>query len=157
VALDPNLGYHVFEYEPAFVRTGIELAPLTMPLAQAREPFVFTDLPDKTYKRLPALLADQNTSSQFGRTVAGFKFIRVGICFNRCAKGLGGTKRGILDVVSPEVGGLRAAGALSHPGQTVPGHAQRICALSILRIQDTTVNTVFKNALSNLVPNNSGH
>jgi serine/threonine-protein kinase HipA len=58
VALDPNLRFYAFEYEPSFVKTGIELAPLTMPLAQAREPFVFTDLPDKTYKRLPALLAD---------------------------------------------------------------------------------------------------
>jgi serine/threonine-protein kinase HipA len=48
----------VFEYEPAFVRTGIELAPLTMPLARAREPFVFTDLPELTFKRLPTLLAD---------------------------------------------------------------------------------------------------
>jgi serine/threonine-protein kinase HipA len=58
VALDPNLRYYVFEYEPKFIKTGIELAPLTMPLAQAQEPFVFTDLPELTYKRLPALLAD---------------------------------------------------------------------------------------------------
>ena len=57
VAPDPNLRHYVFEYEPAFVRTGIELAPLTMPLARAREPFVFTDLPELTFKRLPALLA----------------------------------------------------------------------------------------------------
>jgi len=58
VALDARLGYYAFEYAPAFVRTGIELAPLTMPLAQAHTPFVFTDLPELTYKRLPALLAD---------------------------------------------------------------------------------------------------
>ncbi len=32
VALDPRLGYYAFEYQPAFVRSGIELAPLTMPL-----------------------------------------------------------------------------------------------------------------------------
>ena len=58
VALDPSLRYYVFEYDPAFVQTGIELAPLTMPLARAREPFVFMDLPEATYKRLPAMLAD---------------------------------------------------------------------------------------------------
>ena len=58
VALDPNLHYYAFEYAPAFVKTGIELAPLTMPLAQAQEPFVFTDLPEHSYKRLPALLAE---------------------------------------------------------------------------------------------------
>ena len=58
VALDARLGYYAFEYAPAFVRSGIDLAPLTMPLSQARAPFVFTDLPELTYKRLPALLAD---------------------------------------------------------------------------------------------------
>jgi serine/threonine-protein kinase HipA len=58
VALDPKLGYYAFEYDPGFVVSGIELAPLTMPLAQAREPFVFADLPELTFKRLPALLAD---------------------------------------------------------------------------------------------------
>jgi serine/threonine-protein kinase HipA len=58
VALDPALGFHAFEYDPGFARGGIEIAPLTMPLAQAGEPFVFSDLPTATFKRLPALLAD---------------------------------------------------------------------------------------------------
>jgi serine/threonine-protein kinase HipA len=58
VALDARLGYYAFEYAPSFLKTGIELAPLTLPLATAREPFVFVDLPELTYKRLPALLAD---------------------------------------------------------------------------------------------------
>lgn len=35
VALDPKLGYYAFEYDPRFVTSGIELAPLTMPLARA--------------------------------------------------------------------------------------------------------------------------
>ena len=58
VALDPKLGYYAFEYAPRFVASGIELAPLTMPLTRASEPFVFADLPELTFKRLPALLAD---------------------------------------------------------------------------------------------------
>ena len=58
VALDPRLSYYAFEYAPAFVTTGIELAPLTMPLAGAQRPFIFPDLPELTYKRLPAMLAD---------------------------------------------------------------------------------------------------
>jgi serine/threonine-protein kinase HipA len=58
VALDTRLGYYAFEYTPSFIKTRIELAPLTMPLAQATEPFVFTDLPELTYRRLPSLLAD---------------------------------------------------------------------------------------------------
>lgn len=58
VALDSRLGFYAFEYDPAFIKQGIEVAPFTMPLAQAGAPFVFTDLPTVTYQRLPALLAD---------------------------------------------------------------------------------------------------
>ena len=49
----PALGCYAFEYQPSFLRSGIELAPLTMPLAAASEPFVFPDLPELTYRRLP--------------------------------------------------------------------------------------------------------
>lgn len=58
VALDPRLGYYAFEFDPRFAASGIDLAPLAMPLAKAREPFVFSDLPEASFKRLPALLAD---------------------------------------------------------------------------------------------------
>jgi serine/threonine-protein kinase HipA len=57
VALDPRLGYYAFEYDTKFARQGIELAPLTMPTTQ-REPFIFTNLPEATFKRLPAMIAD---------------------------------------------------------------------------------------------------
>lgn len=65
-ALDPKLGFYAFEYDPEFVKSGIELAPLTMPLAKAS--YVFTDLPELTYKRLPALLADA-LPDDFGNTL----------------------------------------------------------------------------------------
>ena len=58
VALDPELDYYAFEYDSEFVRSGIELAPLTMPLSMAREPFVFPTLPERTFLRLPGLIAD---------------------------------------------------------------------------------------------------
>jgi serine/threonine-protein kinase HipA len=58
VALAQNLGYYAFEYDSRFVTSGIELAPLAMPLSEASEPFVFVDLPELSFKRLPALLAD---------------------------------------------------------------------------------------------------
>jgi serine/threonine-protein kinase HipA len=58
LALDPRLGFYVFAYDRAFARTGIELAPLQMPLRDDERPYVFTDLPEATYRRLPALLAD---------------------------------------------------------------------------------------------------
>lgn len=68
VALDPRLGYYAFEYDPAFVRAGIELAPLTMPLAEAQQPFIFPDLPELTYRRLPAMLAD-SLPDDFGNSL----------------------------------------------------------------------------------------
>lgn len=57
VALDPVYGYYAFAYAPAFLQTGIEPAPLQMPLNNG-DPYLFTDLPVETYKRLPAMLND---------------------------------------------------------------------------------------------------
>jgi len=47
----------VFEYEPAFLRSGIEVAPLTMPLRPG-ERYAFPSLPRETFRGLPGLLAD---------------------------------------------------------------------------------------------------
>ena len=58
VAPDPRLGCYVFAYEPAWKRSGIELAPLTMPLADTQVTFAFPNLSEPGYKRLPGLLAD---------------------------------------------------------------------------------------------------
>jgi len=58
VALDPRLAYYVFAYEPAWRRTGMELAPLTMPLDDGRGTFVFPNLPEASFLRLPGMLAD---------------------------------------------------------------------------------------------------
>ncbi len=57
-ALSPKLGYYAFEYDSRFIQSGIELSPFAMPLSEAREPFVFVDLPELSFKRLPAMLAD---------------------------------------------------------------------------------------------------
>jgi serine/threonine-protein kinase HipA len=78
VALDPRLGYYAFEYAPAFLRSGIDLAPLTMPLAAAREPFAFPDLPPLTYRRLPGMLADA-LPDDFGNTLIDAWMAREGI------------------------------------------------------------------------------
>jgi len=78
VALDPALGYYAFEYQPAFVRSGIELAPLTMPLAAASEPFVFTNLPEGTYRRLPGMLADA-LPDDFGNALIDAWMAREGV------------------------------------------------------------------------------
>ncbi|HKV91709.1 MAG TPA: type II toxin-antitoxin system HipA family toxin [Candidatus Angelobacter sp.] len=58
VALDPKIGYYVFAFEPAWQRTSINLAPLTMPIDDPRGRFVFPNLPLPTFQRLPGMLAD---------------------------------------------------------------------------------------------------
>jgi serine/threonine-protein kinase HipA len=58
VAPDPRLDCYAFAYDPAWRRKDIEVAPLTMPLSDRRNTFVFPVLPRETYLGLPALLAD---------------------------------------------------------------------------------------------------
>ena len=58
VALDPNTGFYVFEYDPEWSERGVELAPTTMPVGSRPPRFVFPALPPLTYHRLPATIAD---------------------------------------------------------------------------------------------------
>jgi serine/threonine-protein kinase HipA len=55
LAPDPE-GFFTFSYDPDWLSTGIEFAPLTMPLGTGR--YVFPELPEHTYRRLPAAIAD---------------------------------------------------------------------------------------------------
>ncbi len=57
VLLDDGSDTAVFEYEPAFARSGIEIAPLTMPLRPG-ELYAFPTLARETFRGLPGLLAD---------------------------------------------------------------------------------------------------
>jgi len=56
VSWDESAGLAHFEYEPAFIHSGIELAPLTMPLS--KQIYSFPALPRETFHGLPGLLAD---------------------------------------------------------------------------------------------------
>ena len=78
VALDPNLEFYAFEYDPKFAASAIELAPLKMPLSRAGEPFVFTDLAERTFKRLPAMLSDA-LPDDFGNSLIDAWMARHGI------------------------------------------------------------------------------
>lgn len=52
----PERGIGVFQYIPEFAQSGIEVAPLMMPLTDA--PYEFPSLSRETFKGLPGLLAD---------------------------------------------------------------------------------------------------
>lgn len=58
VASDPQLGCYAFEFTPAWKRSGVDLAPLTLPLDDPRAVFTFPSLPQATFHGLPAMLAD---------------------------------------------------------------------------------------------------
>ena len=81
VALDPRLSYYAFEYAPAFIKTGIELAPLAMPLGEAQHPFIFPNLAESTFKRLPALLAD-SLPDDFGNALINAWMANQGVAFS---------------------------------------------------------------------------
>ncbi|WP_291208159.1 type II toxin-antitoxin system HipA family toxin [Hyphomonas sp.] len=59
-------GIGVFQYTPEFSRSGIEVAPLMMPLSDA--PYEFPSLSRETFKGLPGLLAD-SLPDKFGSTL----------------------------------------------------------------------------------------
>lgn len=56
VSLEPGERTAVFQYEPEFSRSGIQVAPLTMPLRV--DPYFFPDLSYESFKGLPGFLAD---------------------------------------------------------------------------------------------------
>ena len=76
VALDPGLGYYAFEYYPDWIARHIELAPLTMPARPGR--WVFPTLPEATFHRLPALLAD-SLPDDFGNALIDAWLARQGV------------------------------------------------------------------------------
>jgi serine/threonine-protein kinase HipA len=66
VALEDGRNIAAFEYDPGFARSGIEIAPLTMPLAT--RVYIFPELPVKTFYGLPGLLAD-SLPDKFGHAL----------------------------------------------------------------------------------------
>jgi serine/threonine-protein kinase HipA len=58
VAPDPRSGVYAFQYYPEWVRGGIELAPLTMPLSAGSDRvWQFPDV-NESFRKLPGLLSD---------------------------------------------------------------------------------------------------
>jgi serine/threonine-protein kinase HipA len=56
----------VFQYDPDFIKSGIQLSPLMMPLSVL--PYQFPALPRETFHGLPGLLAD-SLPDKFGNAV----------------------------------------------------------------------------------------
>ena len=56
VALDDGSDTAVFQYDPDFARSGVQVSPITMPLRP--EPYAFPALAQETFRGLPGMLAD---------------------------------------------------------------------------------------------------
>lgn len=66
VSIDDGADVAAFQYEPGFLDSGIEVAPLTMPLRA--EPYAFPALDTDTFHGLPGLLAD-SLPDRFGHAL----------------------------------------------------------------------------------------
>lgn len=75
VALNDPIGFASFEYDPSFLASGIQLAPLMMPLAE--RVYSFPDLPLRTFRGLPGLLAD-SLPDRFGNNLINAWLARQG-------------------------------------------------------------------------------
>ena len=78
VALDGDVG--VFEYDGDFLKLGLNIAPITMPLEDARNGhtlYSFPALNRETFKQLPGLLAD-TLPDRFGQAIVNSWLARQG-------------------------------------------------------------------------------
>lgn len=66
VSLEENARAAAFQYDPAFLASGIELSPITMPLS--RQIYQFPSLPEISFHGLPGLLAD-SLPDKFGNAL----------------------------------------------------------------------------------------
>lgn len=66
VVFDSETGLGSFEYDPAFLTSGIEVAPIVMPLS--RRVYMFPELARQSFHGLPGLLAD-SLPDKFGNAV----------------------------------------------------------------------------------------
>ena len=75
VAWSKERGIARFEYDPDFVESGIEVAPLTMPLST--DLYRFPELGSETFRGLPGLLAD-SLPDRFGNALIDAWLVRSG-------------------------------------------------------------------------------
>lgn len=66
VSYDSDKGIGFFEYAPSFMKTGIELSPIKMPLA--KRIYSFPEINQATFKGLPGMIAD-SLPDDFGNAV----------------------------------------------------------------------------------------
>lgn len=108
LSFDTNKGLGAFEYSSSFIKTGIELSPLMMPLSE--QIFSFPELDFNTFKGLPGLLAD-SLPDDFGNAV-----------LNAWVAAQGKSPRSISPLQRLQYTGKRGMGALEYSPATQLRH-----------------------------------
>jgi serine/threonine-protein kinase HipA len=98
LSFDTRKGLGAFEYAPDFVKKGIELSPIKMPLS--KRIYRFPELDVNTFKGLPGLIAD-SLPDDFGNAV-----------LNAWVAGQGGSPNDISPLQRLQYTGKRGMGAL---------------------------------------------
>lgn len=104
VSFDTDKGIGAFEYDPSFVKKGIELSPIKMPLS--KQIFSFPELDFNTFKGLPGLIAD-SLPDDFGNAV-----------LNAWVAGQGRSPNDISPLQRLQFTGKRGMGALEYAPAT---------------------------------------
>lgn len=129
VTLDPGSGYYVFEYDPKWRAGGIELAPLHMPLAGGDQ-YIFPLLPQATYRRLPAMLADA-LPDDFGNALIDAYLAREGV-----------VRTAITPLDRLAYMGKRSMGALEFRPALGPGRPRKATAVEISQLVEGSRNAL---------------
>lgn len=130
VALDPKLGYYAFEYLSAFRESAVDLAPITMPITSATEPFIFPDLAALTYRRLPGMLADA-LPDDFGNALIDAWMAQHGV-----------DKSQITSLDRLAYMAKRGMGALEFKPARGPGHKQSTTAIKLSALVESARRAV---------------
>jgi len=104
VSFDTKQGLGSFEYDPSFIKTGIELSPIKMPLSSRI--YSFPELEFNSFKGLPGLIAD-SLPDDFGNAV-----------LNAWVAAQGRSPRDITPLQRLQYTGKRGMGALEYAPAT---------------------------------------
>ncbi|MBE0484053.1 MAG: type II toxin-antitoxin system HipA family toxin [Bacterioplanes sp.] len=104
VSFDTEKGFGSFEYDPGFVKNGVELSPIKMPLSNRI--YSFPELDFNTFKGLPGLIAD-SLPDDFGNAV-----------LNAWVAGQGRSASDITPLQRLQYTGKRGMGALEYAPAT---------------------------------------
>lgn len=130
LSFDTTKGYGSFQYTPSFIKRGVELSPLTMPLQQ--NPYSFPELNFETFKGLPGLVAD-SLPDDFGNAV-----------MNAWVAAQGKSPQDITPLQRLQYTGMRGMGALEYApayNKSLLNKAQQIEIDSLIAVAQEVMNS----------------